>query len=64
MQNYVLLLLYKEIDFVMLLQQSEEGSLKHSIRVTFTSVSTFVIVRTWHEFEFAERCKGVNTKIS
>jgi len=57
MQNYALLLPHKKIDFVMLLQQSEEGSLKHSIRVTDTSLPTFVIGRIWQEFEFAERSK-------
>ena len=57
MQNYVLLLSYKKIDFVMLLQQSEEGSLKHSIRVADASLSTFLIDRIWQEFEFAERSK-------
>lgn len=55
MQNYVLLWPYKKIYFVLLLEQSEEGSLKHSIRDADTSVSTFVIGRIWQEFEFAER---------
>jgi hypothetical protein len=57
MQSYTLLLPYKEIDFVMLLEQSEECALKLSIRVAITSVSTFVIGRIGQEFEFAERSK-------
>ena len=48
---------YKEICFVMLLEQSEEGSLEHWIRFADISVSAFVIRRIWHEFEFAKQSK-------